>query len=961
MDENILLSAFSASLGSDNEARGKAHIYLQEIRSAAGLIPILAKISLEPTNNLELRQVAVIFLKNLAKNWKDSNNEFAIPQADKDFLKFHILSALDLAIPEKIRSQFEEIANNLAKIEYPWDEIHSQIAAALDNPSQIYAGLNMIYQISKNFEYVMSEKRMHLLKLVGLFFGKVLELMKNLMGFANGDSYWYVQMILQIYWVSFYIDLPVEQAATPVLDQWLQCFKVVLEVPMGELQNKPASVNEEKVLEKLPQWMCKKWSIQIVHRFFTRYFNLTHLKDQNFLIGQHFQAVWASEFFKIVIPQLFQVREVFIPSLVLNYYLKYTCQSVKFPSTFSLFDENSISHLLINVIMPVLYRVQSDNEIWIENPIEFIRKEADLGKAYYSPKSSAIDLLLVLCDKGILIKFYEYITRELQTSSDLLQKEALLLALGSLSEQIKQYSNKQSEIKNAIEIVLTQFVYCDFTSPIGFLRSRAAWTYSRFALFPFENENFKTQGLAAICQLLLDADLPVRYEASLALPKLLKWDTSKARLSGELKNVLEIYLKLMNEIDSEDVVEALESVISMFPKEIIPFALELTQHLASAFSRMIEKDMNDDEGESAMAAVSTLNTIGKIIDVLEDRPEDLLKVSIVLVPIFNHCLSEKGCDYFEESLNLLTCLLYYAPDQSLPHLYHLLQLLRFSILGNGKDPAYAIEHIDETFSPIANFIKKYKPQTMENMAGILDMAVTLLKDKEQESIAGCKILITVLENFKGEINGFLPQVIENLSKTFENGSKKVKIHCSQAMLVTLWNSPLITLSAGPLVSPSLQFSLAAVKYFKESMARSQMIYGLGSLFFIIPQLPPSLQGTLPAVFKTIVQLCQDSDDESSADAEEFEDGKKGVSLDAQCQKILDKIRAIGPEDSDEEGDFPFATDAEDLYDSPFEVMNQNQFIKEIVEGLTHNYPELITSINALLSETEAKLLTTLIQ
>ena len=67
MDENILLSAFSASLGSDNNARTQAHEYLQHIRSQVGLIPLLIKVSLESTNTLDLRQVAVIYLKNLTK------------------------------------------------------------------------------------------------------------------------------------------------------------------------------------------------------------------------------------------------------------------------------------------------------------------------------------------------------------------------------------------------------------------------------------------------------------------------------------------------------------------------------------------------------------------------------------------------------------------------------------------------------------------------------------------------------------------------------------------------------------------------------------------------------------------------------------------------------------------------------------------------------------------------------
>lgn len=962
MDENILLSAFSASLGADNEARSKAHEYLQSIRSAAGLIPLLLKVSLDSANSLELRQVAVIYLKNLTKVSKDSENDFTIPEVDKEFLKFHILTGLSFGIPEKLRSQYEEIAHNIAKTYFPWEQILTQIAQALDDPNNIYAGLNMIHQVSRNYEYAMNDKRTNLLALVELFFGKILAILKELIISSNPDKYSYIQLILQTYWVSFYIDIPPKQAQKEVLEQWLQCFYQILSANYGEIQAKPLDEEEAKLREKSPQWMCKKWAGQIVHRFFTRYFNLNHMQEQNLLIGQYFQSVWAAEFLKIIVPQLFQAKDLFVPSVVLNYYIKYVIQGIKFTATFELLDEAAVSNLLINVIMPILYRVASDEETWKENSIEFIRKEADMGRAYYSPKSSAIDLLLTLCEKGFLNKFFEYIAREIQLSGDLLRKEALMLAFGSISEQVK----KNSALKEFVERILTGFAFVEFTNTIGFLRSRAAWVCARYANIDYENLEFKTNALESICRLLKDPELPVRYEAALALPKLISWNVTKQRLSTEVKNLLEIYLKLMGEIDSEDLVEALESIVSAFPKETLPFSLELTQHLASAFSRMVAKDMNEDEGESAMAAVSTLNTISKIIDILEDKPEDLVKVSLILKPVFDYCLSEKGCDYFEETLNLLTCLLYYAPEKSLPHLYYLIRLLRASILGEGTEKPYALEHIDEIFSPIANFIKKYPEQTLENLNGIVDIGFALIKDKEEEAVNGCKILIALMENFKGHIDSFIVPIIKEISASFsQHNSKKVKNSCSQAMFVALWNNPILSLSAIDALSPAIQHALSSAKSFNESLARSHMIYGLGSLFYIIPNLPSDFQGKLPIIFKSIVQLYEDNDEDSSAEGIEFDDmGNDPGKIDAHCQKIIDKIRNSAndeDDDDDDDNEFPFGDDAEDLYDSPFEVLNQNDMIKDVTNMIKGNFPELFQSIVGILSESEIKILNSIIQ
>jgi hypothetical protein len=48
-------------------------------------------------------------------------------------------------------------------------------------------------------------------------------------------------------------------------------------------------------------------------------------------------------------------------------------------------------------------------------------------------------------------------------------------------------------------------------------------------------------------------------------------------LKPALKEILQIYLKMMSEIDSEELVSALEEIVSHFKEDIEPFALELSQ------------------------------------------------------------------------------------------------------------------------------------------------------------------------------------------------------------------------------------------------------------------------------------------------------------------------------------------------------------------------------------------------
>ena len=67
------------------------------------------------------------------------------------------------------------------------------------------------------------------------------------------------------------------------------------------MEHKPDSEESEKMQEKLPQWMSKKYVAHIVSQFFSKYFNLYRSKDQDLFVGQHFQETWVVEFFNVII------------------------------------------------------------------------------------------------------------------------------------------------------------------------------------------------------------------------------------------------------------------------------------------------------------------------------------------------------------------------------------------------------------------------------------------------------------------------------------------------------------------------------------------------------------------------------------------------------------------------------------------------------------------------------------
>jgi hypothetical protein len=78
----------------------------------------------------------------------------------------------------------------------------------------------------------------------------------------------------------------------------------------------------------------------------------------------------------------------------------------------------------------------------------------------------------------------------------------------------------------------------------------------------------------------------VRLTAATSIHKLLHNEECAQSLKPALKDILQIYLKMMTEIDSEELVAALEEVVSHFKDDIGPFALDLSKELVGAYTRL---------------------------------------------------------------------------------------------------------------------------------------------------------------------------------------------------------------------------------------------------------------------------------------------------------------------------------------------------------------------------------------
>jgi HEAT repeat protein len=779
-----LKEAFLAGLSGDSQKMRESHEYLTSLKSSPNLIQSCIEISLTD-DSLELRQLSSIFLKNLTKTWKDSKRDFVLPSPDKDFLKSNILSLLLFSIPDKIRAQFSEIAFNICKSDFPWDLLLNQIDQGLNSTDldQIFASLTMIGQIARVYEHKINDRRDNLKILVVRYFKRMRILLRTLLNEKDEERFRFIALVLQIYWTCFYADLPEEQANVENLQDWLGMCREVLLLDMNGLDVVLDNELQMRALEEHPKWVCKKWSSQILHRFFNKYFNTLYLRDHHKFIGEYFQSTWAIPLSLEILSLLLSTTSKFLPSTVTNYLLKFLIQAVRLQVTFERLQPSG-QKIISDLILPNLKRTSEDETLYKTDPVEFIRKETDLSKAYFSSKASAAELLKSLCEKNHLEYFMNYLTTHL-TTENLLLKESLMYALGVLNKVIK--TSKIFLLQ--IEPILNNFAFQELLSPVGMLRSRACWLYSCFADLPFKDLEKQEVVLGCICRLMVDEELPVRIEAATALPKFFNWPKAKSKLADEIKQVLQIYIDLINLIDYEELIEALEDLVSHFSSEVRPFALDLSKCLVSAFVSMSAREADD----SIVAAESLLNTLGKLIDVLDDDFESLIKISYEVVPMIDLVLSSKDLNFFDPTLSILSSLLYYCPIGSLPHFSKYALGLYNYVIENGKVKDFVKDNLEDIFSPFGNFLQKYKNFSCENIDLFISFATIMINDGYIQLSIGCKVFSAIIENMNGEPLIITKVLINSYPVFTSNDAKKIKALFVQIVLTCLWKNCEFTL------------------------------------------------------------------------------------------------------------------------------------------------------------------------
>uniref|UniRef100_A0A2N9HRF9 Exportin-2 central domain-containing protein n=1 Tax=Fagus sylvatica TaxID=28930 RepID=A0A2N9HRF9_FAGSY len=656
--------------------------------------------------------------------------------------------------------QLGECLKTLVNADYPeqWPRLLDWVKHNLQD-QQVYGALYVLRILARKYEFKSDEERTPVSHIVEETFPHLLNIFNRLSQIVNPplDVADLIKLICKIFWSSIYLEIPKQLFDPNVFNAWMILFLNILERPVP-LEGQPA---DPELRKSWGWWKVKKWTIHILNRLYTRFGDLKIQNPENKAFAQMFQKSYAGKILECHLNLLNVIRVGgYLPDRVINLILQYLSNSISKNSMYTLL-QSRLDSLLFEIVFPLMCFNDNDQKLWDEDPHEYVRKGYDIIEDLYSPRTAAMDFVSELVrkrGKENLQKFIQFIVGIFKSYDEApveyksyRQKDGALLAIGALCDKLKQ----TEPYKSQLERMLVQHVFPEFSSPVGHLRAKAAWVAGQYAHISFSDQNNFRKALHSVVSGMRDAELPVRVDSVFALRSFVEACRDLNEIRPIVPQLLDEFFKLMNEVENEDLVFTLETIVDKFGEEMAPYALGLCQNLAAAFWRCMNTAEADDEADDpgALAAVGCLRAISTILESVSRLPHLFVQIEPTLLPIMRRMLTSDGQEVFEEVLEIVSYMTFFSPTISMD-MWSLWPLMMESLAD------FAIDYFPNILVPLDNYVSRgtahfltcKEPDYQQSLWNMISsiMADTNMEDNDIEPAP--KLIQVVFQNCKGQVD-----------------------------------------------------------------------------------------------------------------------------------------------------------------------------------------------------------------
>ncbi|CAN8315578.1 unnamed protein product [Cochlearia groenlandica] len=969
---SLALILRDAALSPIPDERKASEQKLNQLQHTPQHLVRLLQIAVDGSCDMAVRQIASIQFKNfIAKNWspEDSEEQERILQSDKELVRDNILVYVT-QVPTLLRSQLGECLKTIIYADYPeqWPRLLDWVKYNLQN-QQIYGALFVLRILTRKYEYKSDKERTPVSHIVDETFPVLLSIFNGLIQIANPslEIAELMKLICKIFWSSIYLELPRQLFDVNIFNAWMVLFLSVSERPVPA-EGQPM---DPELRKSWGWWKVKKWTVHILNRLYSRFGDPKLQTPENRPFSQMFQKNYAGRILEGHLNFLNTIRVGgYIPDRVINLLLQYLSNSISKNSMYNMLLPR-LDVLLFEIVFPLLCFNDCDQKLWEEDPHEYVRKGYNIIEDLYSPRTASMDFVNELVrkrGKENLPKFVQFVVGIFRSYDEApvehkpyRQKDGAMLAVGALYDKLKQTDPYKSEL----ERMLVQHIFPEFSSPVGHLRAKAAWVAGQYAHINFSDQNNFCKALHCVVSGLRDPDLPVRVDSVFALRSFVEACKDLNEIRPILPQLLDEFFKLMNEVENEDLVFTLETIVDKFGEEMAPYAFGLCQNLAAAFWRCLNTseacDDLDDMG--ALAAVGCLRAISTILQSVSSLPQLFVEIEPTILPIMQKMLTTDGQEVFEEVLEIASYMTFYSPNISFG-MWSLWPLMVEALVDWGIDffPNILVPMDNFISRGTAHFLTCKEPDYQQSLFNVLSTLMTDKNIEDSDIESAPKLIEVVFQNCKGQVDQwvepYLRLTIDRLHRAEESHLKSLLV---QVVANMLYYNPGLTLGVlhnTGLVSKvfDLWFQMLQQKRksglpanFKREHDKKICCLGLTSLLAL-----PGVQfpdEALQRVFRAILDLLvayknqlaeaaketevdyegemngleSDDDDDEGSDGEmgmdDTEDGDEAESR--KLQKLAAQAKAFGYDDDDD--------DEEDEDDSDDDFSDDEEFQSPIDE------------------------------
>eukprot|EP00011_Vannellida_sp_DIVA3-517-6-12_P000288 CAMPEP_0114624856 /NCGR_PEP_ID=MMETSP0168-20121206/10976_1 /TAXON_ID=95228 ORGANISM="Vannella sp., Strain DIVA3 517/6/12" /NCGR_SAMPLE_ID=MMETSP0168 /ASSEMBLY_ACC=CAM_ASM_000044 /LENGTH=1044 /DNA_ID=CAMNT_0001836131 /DNA_START=81 /DNA_END=3215 /DNA_ORIENTATION=+ len=859
--ENVV-RAFQFVLSPNDAERKTGEQALKELQSMPGYLSVLFELCANE-GDFHLRQQAGVQMKNaLIDMWapkrydRDADKYIAmaskISAEERDVIRSNLVNAM-IAAPPRIRLLFGVMMKVIVDADFPeqFPALMPHVVQLLNTQdyNSIYTALYVLHILAKKYEYKeMGKGREPLLAIVAETFPRLIELFNGLVLNDSLESATAMTMICKTFFTVTHLEMPPmlmnQQWLIPWMNNIVRLF--TCPIPAGE----PADIDERP---NWPWWKAKKWSIQVFTRMFANYAQPADEDvPEQVRFSHQFMEMYACKILEAVLAVLSTVSggNGYLPERVKTLSLQYLSNGIRFSKTYKVMKTH-LQDLLRHVIFPILCFNDLDRQLWERDPQEYIRKEYDVVEEYYSSKKTAENLLFDLFktrSKSNLTPFMQFIVEVLMRyntlpaeSKNYSEKDGALSVIGTLASKLKRDPAFSGDLQNLI----VAHVLPDFQSPAPFIRARVCWCFSLF--FDLEMaEPVLMQGIQGVVQCLQDGELPVRVAAAIALRFVLENPFAVKALAPSVGHMLDQFFDLMQKVDNDELIGALETVVEKFEDHIPPYAATVCQRLVVAFVRV--SDQSDTNETAALVGLECLKAIQTVLVSIRKNSEAFLPVTQVLLPMIVRSLAPQYLEYFEDILKVTTFLTYFCenPPQDL---WQLIPIYLHNV------ETWAQEYLPHMLPSLDNMISKSKDVFLAGPFPEMyyKMAARCFSTKTPESVqlAACELIECVLQNCPGKVDMWVPGFLELMATRLQSPvkSKGLRVLIFDVFANCLYYNPTLFFA----ITEKHNWTLAIFKGWFDVLPdlnrvydRKIMVLGLSAIF-AVPQ------NQLPACMQTLLQ------------------------------------------------------------------------------------------------------------